>query len=313
MAMRGAERLSRALELLLDLASLESGSFQVLLKESSLSKALKGLSIREHELEVRFRPDSPDSNELFLIDPSRLRQAVELCLGIISRRAQPGSPIELSISGHKIRIESRTTLKMDQSWDRVWKESWLQSQSGLGSSITVFSGVLRSEQAFLSRTEEGLGAELHLVHEITKRHMAHFAYSLENERLALEIELPKLTSFDRVRLGLQARIDASQEGKSVGVILLAMGDEKNAESIRQKAESRLARPSDTIYFWPEKKWLCVLFGDWRRSDAEQWARLFVSENQDLIAGFSLAISPEDGLDALTLIDRAGSLFSGSGR
>jgi hypothetical protein len=91
-------------------------------------------------------------------------------------------------------------------WDRLWHEAQVARAAHASLPLHVFAGVLQNEEGFLSRTREGLGAELHLVAQILAQHEARFEASRSGSNLSLQIELPAIEGKARILKLLQGRI-----------------------------------------------------------------------------------------------------------
>jgi cytochrome c oxidase cbb3-type subunit I/II len=75
----------------------------------------------------------------------------------------------------------------------------------VGSPTSAFSGVLQSEQAFLSRAEEGLGSEYLLIHEIMRLHQGRFLAQRQGNQVGLVLELSAPDSEEMLRSVLLSR------------------------------------------------------------------------------------------------------------
>src|SRR5690606_1057034 len=106
MARRNAHRLQQTLASLLDLASLESGTFHARLREVDLPRVVRGRVqsresfLRDQQVEVDLKTlvcgESSDHAETpLLADPQKLGRAIDLCLDVIVPRIESGAPLEV--------------------------------------------------------------------------------------------------------------------------------------------------------------------------------------------------------------------------
>lgn len=175
MAKKNALKLQSALASLLDLASLESKNFHVKLREVDLwrlvESKVKTLHSLLHGQELTISLECLlKEGQTLLADPQKLGRALELALSYLLSRVQKKTELKISVAPLEISLEFDLKPNGEQAWDESWMQGLAGFQGGVGSPSSVFSGVLQSEQAFLSRTEEGLGSELLLIHEILKQH-----------------------------------------------------------------------------------------------------------------------------------------------
>ena len=231
MARQNALRLHRTLLSLLDLAALESGTFHARLREIDLAKLVSSrieaheslLKDRGLELVRKQAPGSP-----ILADPQKLSRAIDLCFQILIPRAEPTFPVELRISPTAVVFQFELNRSVEALWETAWSQALTGSQSGIASPSSAFAGVLQSEQAFLSRLEEGLGSEFLIVHEIMRQHRGHFVGERKKHVVTLGLEFPELSSEDALRAVLSSRAyEASSELRSVTLALLEIPNDRD--------------------------------------------------------------------------------------
>ncbi len=314
MARRNAQRLHRTLAALLDLASLESGNFHVKLREVQLLRLLQGrLAVNQSVLKDRLLQLQAELDEnkaaatAVLADPQRLGRAIDLCLQTIVARAEQGST--LTVDGDHGFIELGFTLATggESLWDTAWSEALVGFEGGVLSPSSAFSGVMQSEQAFLSRMEEGLGSELILVHEIMRLHRGSFASARMGRAVRLRITLPELSDRDGITAVLSSRTaQLASEGGGIGSIAAALIEvPKNLEleRARMQVKKALFRSTDAVYVLSDLRSLALVMDDCKPEDAARLVARVMTQ-----AGFSgrvgVVTAPHDGLEANLLLELA---------
>ena len=193
MARLQSSRLESALSTVLDLAAWEAGSLQIERREGDFEKLAGPV----------FGISSAGSAAR-LIDEARLRRALlrlkELLdtFGVLATPALESGVLELSL---EVRDAESAEL-----WDKLWHEAQVARAAHASLPLHVFAGVLQNEQGFLSRTREGLGAELHLVAQILAQHEARFEARRQGLKISVSIELPPIEGRARVIQMLRGRI-----------------------------------------------------------------------------------------------------------
>ena len=135
-----------------------------------------------------------------------------------------------------------------------WQQAWFQAQAGFQGGIaspnSAFAGVMQSEQAFLTRREEGLGSEFLLLHEIMRLHHGRFLEKRhekgEGDQCSLSLEFTRVGSEDDVRAILTSRAyDVSTELATVALVLMEVPkgqtSEEFADTIERASVSLLGR------------------------------------------------------------------------
>jgi len=322
MARRNAQRLYRTLSALLDLAALESGTFHARLREVDLPRILKSRIdahrdiFSDHGISVTVSADDEpgaDVETALLGDPQKLGRAIDLCLEILVQRASAEEGFQVRISGAAVRFQcSLKAESIDQ-----WKTSWLQAQAGHEGGVaapgSAFAGTLQSEQAFLSRMEEGLGSEFLLVHEILRRHRGKFTGEFDlsgaARNVTLKIELPELSSEEGLCAVLASRTGGATSelgGSTLAIVQVPGNGPINrglVDEFRGKIKRTLFRASDAVYSLPRTGEVALVMDDCRPEDAPRLLnRLEMSLGLKLSAGVSSC--PEDGFDPEHLIELA---------
>lgn len=274
MARSNARRLEAALSTVLDLAAWEAGVLQVAVAETSLGDCLQQSRLA-HLLPARQATHAGlTPGERLLGDPAKLARAFSRFEDFISTC---GTNLSLRLDGRRLALEFEldTRALPEDSWRGLWHEVLVARESGGSLPLHVFAGVLQSERAFLSRSREGLGAELHLIAEILRQHEARFAATLEATgsagagppRLRFEIEFPPIEGRARIVQLLRSRIwrpgatqpepvvlsahgrDAAPDPESFAIDPKAgpwirIGDPRSEESFAAPAQARLRCPED---------------------------------------------------------------------
>jgi len=310
MARTNAQRLQQTLLSLLDLAALESGTFHARLKEVELVRLvqsrleahqsfLKDRGLKFEQSTVAGRAEFP-----LLADPQRFSRAVDLSIQAIVPRAVQNSAIQVRISSSKVSFEFELNPDLDESWMMAWTQALAGYQSGVASPTSAFGGVLQSEQAFLTRMEEGLGSEFMLVHEVMRTHHGSFKHLRRDRQVILELELPELSSETGLRAVLSSRAyQVTSELGSVALVILEVPAHLSAEAFRQQVKKTLFRSSDAVYALPAKGQVALVLDDCKVEDGPR----LITRIEKAIGHpvkFGSAHCPGDGLDPSLLLELA---------
>ncbi len=263
-----AEKLNQSLGSILDLAAIESANFHVRLQEVHLPTFVKAKLGTQASLKIHSalkRLEGPDLR--ILADPKKLGQAIDLCQQMFQAQVGPQGKITVCVSTHTVSLEGKIS---DAAW-QVWEDSWTQAQiafqSGAASPHCVFGVLVQSEQAFLSRQEEGLGSEFLLIHEIMKLHHGKFELKRENQSAKILLILPELNSQEGLQMALSSRAYAATTGVgSLSLLLIEFNLDfqpdtppdtlKNTrrkrlnqmfERVIRRIRSKLPRAADAVY------------------------------------------------------------------
>ena len=313
MARQNAHRLHRALVTLLDLAALESGTFHARLREVDLTKLVQGrvgaqaTLFKDRSLKVSV--GEVPSAITVLADPKKLGRALELAFQALVPRAEEGSAIQIRISSSGVEVSFQLATASIGPWESAWSEALAGYQGGVTSPSSAFAGVLQSEQAFLTRMEEGLGSELLLIHEIMRLHGGKCIAKQSGRNVKLTIELSSLSPEDAVRAVLTSRAyDVSTELKSVALILLRIPKGADASAFSEEIRKSLFRNSDAIYNLPRRGEVAVVLDDCKVEDAPNLVvRIHAALGKRIPSG--IAHCPGDGLDPSKLFELADSRLS----
>ncbi len=203
MARKSARKLEAALSTVLDLAAWEAGVLKVHVAESSLGHCLRQSTL------ASLAPPALDDQSPILADSSKLSRALSRLQDFLEAC---GTDLQLHLRSRRLTIEVKlnTQALSERDWQGLWHEVLVAREAGGSLPLHVFAGVLQSEREFLSRSREGLGAELHLVAEILRQHEARFEAGLHSTSdgriLRLETEIPKIEGSRRVAEVLRSRI-----------------------------------------------------------------------------------------------------------
>ena len=310
MARQNALRLQRSLTMLLDLAALESHTFHARLREAELLRLVRRRldqfepQIRDRELRV----EEVNSNEtLSLADPQRIGRAIDLCLETILVRAQNGSTVKVRISSMpapQIAFEFELEPGTEEAWESAWTHGQAGFEAGVGSPTSAFAGVLQAEQAFLTRTEEGLGADLILVHEIMRLHHGKFECARNDRTVAMRLRMPDLSSDEALRVVLTSRAyELSTEPTSVALILIRVPKDWDLAQFRSAVRKLAYRTTDGVYPLPQRREVAVVMDEYPREDLPK----FLKRVENAL-GFSVEAvmvhCPKDVADPTLLWERA---------
>ncbi len=326
MAKRNAQRLSRTLQALIDLASIESGNFHARLREMDLfrfvSSQLRALEPRLQERQLHlavglqdeqaFRPaPSPEEVDLapLLGDPAKVGRALELLVMSIAGRAQAGSSVHFRISSARIDIEFELDPKSRQHWEAAWTQAMAAHHSGMISPGSAFGGTVQSEEAFLTRSEEGIGNEFILIHQIMKLHHGTFeAERVDQNRMRISLTMRELNSEEGLLSVLVSRLHehAPETGAlgSVALALIAVPEGESLEPFRKRVKRALYRASDAVYPLHARKQVAIILNDCRAADVPGLLARMTLElgGAPLLCGAVAA--PEDGTDPYALLELA---------
>lgn len=312
MARQNANRLHRTLATLLDLASLESGVFHPRLREVDLERLARArveaqsAALAERGLTARVSVEDAEAlhSAATLADPQKLGRALDLCLQGILPRARENSPIQFRISLSGITLEFGLAAGGERAWDDLWSQGLAGFHGGVGSPTSLFGGVLQSEQAFLSRMEEGLGSELILAHEILRLHGGSLAAERSGGGVRLRLLIPRLSSEEGLRAVLSSRaFEVSTELGSVALVLIRVPEGVGAENFLKSVKNSLFRATDAAYALPALGQVALVLDDCKPEDAPRLlSRIARTLKQDLVT--AIAHCPSDAQDPAILLDLA---------
>jgi hypothetical protein len=315
-ARKNSERLNSVLSALLDLAAIESGTFHARLREIDFSKTIRNRvgaahpMIREHGVQIKW---SEVTAPPILADAQQVGRATDLCLQAILPRVAPGSTLEIRMTPAQVEF----WFPMREDARAMWEESWAEAQAGVeggvSSTVSAFTGVMQSEEAFLTRQEEGLGSEFILIHEIMRIHQGEFRESRDLKRCALILKFPEVSSEEGVRAVLTSRAyDVSTELKSVALILINVPKKTDVDSFSKLLKSNLFRSSDAVYPLYERRQTGLVLDDCKAEDVphlvSRLKREIGKEYPNL--RFSFAHCPGDELDPSKIFDLAEERLKG---
>ena len=294
---QNALKLNQTLLTLLDLAELESKSFHIRLREMDLFRLVQG---RFPQPQCEWDPHSVLSAPV-LGDPQKLGRAIDLCFQVIRSFGESKAVSRIGITSNSIRI----FFKLSQDKEKAWNEIGSQGLLGIDGEapFSAFGGLMQREQAFLARTEEGLGSELLLIHEILRCHGGKFLATAKKKSVELHLELPEFTSEARLHAVLASRVHQSSLGiDSVTVILISIPDLREPEAFIGEVKENLFRTTDIVYGVSPRK-IAILLDSCKISGVVALIeRLQKTLDVNLVSGF--AHCPSDGFDPEVLFELA---------
>jgi hypothetical protein len=320
MARQNAQRLHQALIALLDLAALESGTFHVRLREVDLVRIAKNRIqsyqslFPDRQVLLEEEPESELEQRVpVLADPQKLGRAVELCLDVLLPRSAPNSKIHVKTHSTGLQFRFDLADAMKSHWESLWKQSVIGFQGGVVSPYSAFGGVLQSEQAFLSRSEEGLGSELLLIHEILRLHRGKLEAEIQDHQVILNFQLPELSTEESLHAVLSSRAYLmSTELGSTALVLIRTPEHISLEDFQKEVKKTLFRSSDAVYSLPLWNRVALVLDDCKPEDVPRLiGRIHQSLGRDLV--FGAAHCPSDGHDPRVLLELAESRLKAKDR
>jgi hypothetical protein len=310
MAARNAERLHQTLAVLLDLAALDEGSFQVRLKEVDLGRVVSGrldqfrAVLTKKRIHVTLVQQSDARATPILADPQKLGRAFELGFLLLSASAVEGKALEIRLREREAEFRFEIDRAHVDEWSRLFTEVQADPDR-------AFQAADQSEHRFLSRSKEGLGSEFLLIHEIARRHRGEFSQKIKGSLVNWVWSFPELSSDEALRNVLQSRAYrmASELG-SVALALVAVPAGQDVTEWRFRLRKALFRSSDAVYALPAKRRIALVMDDCKKEDAPHLLRRIEKEiGQKLVTG--VVCFPEEGSDPEYLLELASARLSGS--
>lgn len=314
MARRNAQRLHRSLSTILDVAAIESQGFRARLREVDLAHIVRGrvdqfkTVLKDRGMRLEFESVMAASESVILADTVKIGRAVDLCLEMLALRGLEKSQAKLRISSTAKVLSITLTGTLSPGAEKPWDEAWAQAMAGFAGGVaspgSAFAGVMQSEQAFLTRMEEGLGSELLLVHEIMRLHNGEFQQKRTADQVTLELRLPLPNSTENLKRVLASRAaDASDGVFSVALILLKVPKGVAIEKFRGDVKKLLYRGTDGVYPVDERGEVGIVMEDYQKKDIPKFLeRLEKSLGGKIKVG--VAHCPEDVADTTELLERA---------
>ncbi len=330
MAKRNSLRLSRTLQALIDLASIESGTFHVRLREMDLYRFVAALlegetrsrpiggMLKERDLKLSLGARVGNALKTstaevdlapLLADPVKLGRALELLVYSVAGRAQLGSTLQFVVSSARVQLEFELDSKFRQAWETAWTQAMAAHHSGIVSSASAFGGAVQTEEAFLTRNEEGLGNEFILLHQIMKLHNGRFeAEKLGPARIRMSLILPELSSEEGLLSVLVSRLHehAPESGAlgSVALALVSVPEKQSVEEFRTRVKQALFRASDAVYPLHSRRQVALVMNDIRAVDGPPLLKRIAQALGTLELRCGFVAAPEDGIDPYALLELA---------
>jgi hypothetical protein len=320
MARQNAQRLHRTLVTLLDLAAVENRTFAVTLREIELVRMLRmrleahASIFRDQELAIIEKDDVQEVSTLG--DLSRLSRALDMCIELITFHSKKGSSVKVRISSAPVPLIEFGFELADAgsaAWDQAWSQALTGFESGMASPTSAFAGALQTEQAFLSRTEEGLGSsELLLIHEVMRLHQGSFQQTRKDNSVTISLNFPALSSDDAVAAVLTSRtFELTSSPSAVTLVLIRVPREQSVPDFCSRVKGLLYRVTDGAYPLPERREVALVLDDYKKSDIEKFiARLEHSLSIPLNTKHDIVFAhcPEDVADPRQLVELARAKF-----
>jgi hypothetical protein len=197
----------------------------------------------------------------------------------------------------------------EKAWQAAWLHGMVGLEGGVSSPASAFAGVMQSEQAFLTRTEEGLGSEFLLIHEIMRLHRGKFVQTTKGAQVMLELQLPDLSSEEALQAVLTSRAYVlSNQTASVALVLIQVPKGQKMEEFRTQLKGLLYRTTDGAYALPQRSEVAIVMDDYRRDDLPKFMARIESALK-LKLTYATAHCPQDVADPSLLFERAKSQIS----
>jgi hypothetical protein len=317
MARQNAQRLHRALVTLLDLGAVENGTFNVKLREIELVRMVRSRlemhssSFRDQALEIIENDEAPEVS--ILGDSGRLIRALDLCLEMLTFRAKRGTSVIVRISSAPrpgIHFVCELPEEGIEGWDTAWAHGLLGFEEGAVSPTAAFAGVLQPEEAFLTRTEEGLGSEFLLIHEVMRLHQGSVGHERRGNQIQIRLEFPALTSDDAVAAVLTSRTyELTSAPSAVTLVLIRVPREQSLPDFCSRVKGLLYRVTDGAYSLPERREVALILDDYNKKDIGKFIeRLEQSLKSRARLDIAFAHCPEDVADPRQLVEHARASF-----
>lgn len=218
MARRNAEGLERTLSQLLELAEIEGGGFHARLTEVDLERLVRTrlaakrafLTERRLTVDVQVETDSETGALAVIADLGKLARVFDLSVEWVAPFVDTTSHLVVKVNARGFELSFALIAEKSEDWSERWLEAQVGLQSRVASPGSAFRGVVMSESQFLSRTEEGLGAELWLIHEWVRLHQGQV---IERSPRAgrglagLVVQLPTPTGMARLKQILAFQVE----------------------------------------------------------------------------------------------------------
>lgn len=312
MAQGNALRLQRSLASLLDLVAIESGTFHAKLREIDLGRLIKSRSEINEPLLKNHKIILNGQAGICLADPQKLSRALDLCFQIVVSKIEKFQPLYVELKGVEIQLKFQIQKGHESLWDEAWSKSLMGFQSGVTSPTSAFSEAVQSEKDFLTRTEEGLGSELLLIHEIMRLHQGKFESERKCDEIHLRLKIPQLSSVEILKAVLASRTEqllpekGSLSSLSLGMIEIPkkyQPGKYRVEEFTTLIKKGLFRASDSVYALPEQERVALVLEDCKPQDTPKLLER-LEKTSKIKFRFGLSSCPEDSLDPSRLIEIA---------
>ncbi len=239
-----------------------------------------------------------------------------MCIELITFHSKKGSSVKIRISSTPVPLlefSFELAAKGSAAWDQSWSQALTGFESGMASPTSAFAGALQTEQAFLSRTEEGLGSsELLLIHEVMRLHQGTFQQARKEDSVTLSLNFPALSSDEAVAAVLTSRtFELTSSPSAVTLVLIRVPREQSVPDFCSRVKGLLYRVTDGAYPLPERREVALVLDDYKKSDIEKFiARLEHSLSMQLNGKHDIVFAhcPEDVADPRQLVELARAKF-----
>ncbi len=279
--LKNSRALNDSLTSIIELASIETGTFHAAIREVDLVRLMTNVVENEtakfesesFSIHLSFLKKESAGTINVLIDPKKMIRAIELLFQFVRVRMKPGTSLRVQVSQTEIYfqftlnsepLDSGETL--EEEWDRLWDDSLPQAGESL-SPLSSFAGMIQSESDFLSRSREGLGTEWTLVHEILRIHEGSFASIRKENNVVLTFHLPALNDEKSLIRVLRSRIEKASFGlDSLALVILEAPNGFDFSKFLIDIENALFRSTDSVYPLTESKKAALILDDCRPQD-----------------------------------------------
>lgn len=290
-ARNNAEKLEQNLNVLLEMAEMESGFQRVRLTDLDLDAFVS-------RLEKGRIPAKTRSFKRVLADPRRLFRAIEILKVASKLYGISLQPVEVRDDRLIFRfVDNGLEPRVLEKLDAEIEEARIVAEAGLSTSGSAFGDLLLSD-GFLSRTQEGLGAEWKVIANLLK--LQHGMLEMSPDRMGIEFVLRPCRGVDSLKRVFSGRLEnALDEGRAVSAVLVrGLGVGVTTQKIREA----LFRASDAVVELDDAKTAALILEDCSSIHlGGLMGRLHQSLGQKL--DFTSVSAPEQGTMADQLVER----------
>ena len=224
-----------------------------------------------------------------------------MMVNIVSLWGEQGSSVTVDLTPHSATFWFKLEKSSESTWEDYWSQALVGFQSGVLSPASAFAGTVANENDFLTRTKEGLGSDLLLIHQIQKIHDGDFKMERRDGLVGLILSLPRLEQERQLLTVLASRIFEHSSG--IGVVSLFRFEKpKNIskESVLVKIQDMLSKETDAVYVLDATQEVFVIADDLKRELVLEFSQK-IREVLDANIEVKFATAPYDGVDAEKLV------------